>query len=69
MNIKSPKFILIAIATFIILFLMNFIGNQAPDKLQSALMIAFAGVIGLTIGMWFVYRNRGDGDNSPHDFD
>ena len=67
MNIRSPKFMVIAVITFIILFLMNYIGNQNADKIQTALMTGVAGVIGLTIGMWFVYRNSKD--DTHHDFD
>ena len=67
MNIKSKKFLVVALITFIILFLFNYIGNDMPDKLERALMTAVAGVIGLTIGMWFVYKNSKD--DTPHDFD
>ena len=67
MNIKSKKFAVIAAITFDILFLFNSIGNDMPDKLERALMTAVAGVIGLTIGMWFVYRNSKD--DTHHDFD
>jgi len=66
MNIKSTKFLIIAVLTFIILFLMNYIGSEETDKLSRALLTAFAGVIGLTIGMWFVYRNRDDSGNRQH---
>lgn len=69
MNIKSYRFLIVATITFIILFMMNYIGNPETDRLQRALMTAGAGVAGLTIGMWFVYRNRNDGDRPPHDFD
>ena len=67
MNIKTTRFAVIAAITFIILFLFNYIGNDMPDKLERALMTAVAGVIGLTIGMWFVYRNSKD--DTHHDFD
>ncbi len=67
MNIRSKKFFVVALITFIILFLMNYIGNDLPDKLERALMTAGAGVVGLTIGMWFVYRNSKD--DTHHDFD
>ncbi len=67
MNIRSKKYALVAAITFIILFLMNYLGNTNPDKLERALMTAIAGVIGLTIGTWFVYRNSKD-DTYP-DFD
>lgn len=67
MNIKSPKYLIVAIITFAILFLMNYLGNDSADKLERALMTAGAGVIGLTIGMWFVNRNKKD--DTHHDFD
>ena len=67
MNIKSKKFLVVAAITFIILFLMNYIGNDQADKLERALMTAVAGVVGLTIGMWFVYKNSKD--DTHHDFD
>lgn len=67
MNIRSTKYYVVAAITFIILFLMNYIGNDLPDRLERALMTAVAGVVGLTIGMWFVYRNSKD--DTHHDFD
>lgn len=67
MDIKSKKFAIIAAITFLILFLMNYLGNDMPDKLERALMTAVAGVVGLTIGMWFVHKNSKD--DTHHDFD
>lgn len=67
MDIKSTKFLVIAAITFVILFLMNYIGNTDADKIETALMTAVAGVVGLTIGMWFVHRNSKD--DTHHDFD
>ncbi len=67
MNIKSRKFLIIAVITFIVLFLMNYIGNELPDKLERALMTSVAGVIGLAIGMWFIHRNSKN--DTHHDFD
>ncbi|MCB4234549.1 hypothetical protein EGH90_07070 [Kaistella haifensis] len=67
MDIKSKKFAIIAAITFLILFLMNYLGNDMPDRLERALMTAVAGVIGLTIGMWFVHKNSKD--DTHHDFD
>lgn len=67
MDIKSKKFAVIAAITFLILFLMNYLGNDMPDRLERALMTAVAGVIGLTIGMWFVHKNSKD--DTHHDFD
>lgn len=55
------KYILIGIITFIIIFLMNFIGNDAPDKLYRALLTASAAVVGLGIGMW-IYSKRDQND-------
>lgn len=57
MNFK-PKYIVFGLITFIIIFLMNYLGNDAPDKLSRALMTAFAAVIGLAIGMWFYKRDK-----------
>ena len=57
----------VAVITFLILFLMNYIGNDMPDRLERALMTAVAGVVGLTIGMWFVHKNSKD--YTHHDFD
>ena len=67
MNIKSTRYAIIAAITFIILFLFNYIGNDMPDRLERALMTAVAGVVGLTIGMWFVHKNSKD--DTYHDFD
>ena len=67
MNIKSTKFAVVAVLTFIILFLFNYVGNEMPDRVERALMTAAAGVGGLTIGMWFVHRNSKD--DTYHDFD
>lgn len=67
MNIKSTQFAIIALITFAVLFLMNYIGNPETDRVQRALLTAAAGVAGLTIGMWFVFRNRKD--DTHHDFD
>jgi len=67
MNLKNPKYILIAAITFLIVFLMNYIGNDATDKLPRALMTAFAAVIGLGIGMW-IYNKR-DQNDERNNFD
>lgn len=67
MNIRSKKYWVIAAISFIILFLMNYLGNTQPDKLERALLTATAGVVGLTVGMWFVNRNK-DSD-PPQNFD
>lgn len=68
MKIKSFKFLIILIATFVILFLMNYIGNSRPDKLQTALMNGVAGMVGITIGIYFYNRGKND-KNPPEHFD
>ncbi|KFC20120.1 hypothetical protein [Chryseobacterium sp. FH1] len=67
MNLKNPKYILIGIITFAIIFLMNYVGNDAPDKLSRALLTASAAVIGLGVGMW-IYHKRGR-NNERDNFD
>jgi len=66
MNAKI-KYTLIAIITFVIIFLMNYVGNDAPDKLSRALMTASAAVIGLGTGMW-IYSRR-DQNDERNNFD
>lgn len=68
MEIKSFKFLVIVIITFIIVFLMNYLGNTRPDKLQTAIMNGVAGMIGITIGMFFYNRSKND-KNPPQHFD
>lgn len=60
--------IIISVITFGILFLMNYLGNDLPDKLQRALLTAFAGVVGLTIGLFILNRGKDD-KNPPQNFD
>lgn len=68
MKLFGRNHIIISAITFVILFLMNFIGNEQADKLQSALMIAGAGVIGLTIGLFILNKGKDD-KTPPPDFD
>ncbi|AYM99836.1 hypothetical protein [Chryseobacterium sp. 3008163] len=63
MKLFGRNHIIISVITFAILFLMNYLGNQEADKLQRALMTAFAGVIGLSIGLFIL--NKGKDDKSP----
>ncbi|WP_294296732.1 hypothetical protein [uncultured Chryseobacterium sp.] len=63
MKLFGKNHIIICIITFIILFLMNYLGNDQADKLETALMIAGAGVIGLSIGL--VIMNKGKDDKTP----
>lgn len=63
MKLFGKNHIIICVITFIILFLMNYLGNDQADKLERALMIAGAGVIGLSIGL--VIMNKGKDDKTP----
>lgn len=63
MKLFRKNHIIISVITFVILFLMNYIGNDLPDKLERALMTAFAGVIGLSLGLFIL--NKGKSDNKP----
>ncbi|CAA7196556.1 MULTISPECIES: hypothetical protein [Chryseobacterium] len=63
MKLFGQRHIIISSITFVILFLMNYVGNNLPDKLERALMTAFAGVIGLSIGIFIL--NKGKNDNTP----
>lgn len=68
MKLFGKNHLIICIITFAILFLMNYLGNNEADKLQRALMIGAAGVIGLSIGL--LIMNKGKDDKTPpHDFD
>ncbi|WP_294228719.1 hypothetical protein [uncultured Chryseobacterium sp.] len=63
MKLFGKNHIIICVITFVILFLMNYLGNDQADKLERALMIAGAGVIGLFIGL--VIMNKGKDDKTP----
>lgn len=68
MKIFGKNHIIISAITFVILFFMNYLGNEQADKLQSALMIAAAGVIGLSIGLFILNKGKND-KTPPPDFD
>ncbi len=68
MEIKSVKFLVVLMITFVIVFLMNYIGNTQPDKLQSALLNGLGGMVGLTIGMMIYNRSKND-QSGPQHFD
>ncbi|QQV01479.1 MULTISPECIES: hypothetical protein [Chryseobacterium] len=63
MKLFGKNHLIISAITFAILFLMNYLGNNEADKLERALMIAGAGVIGLSLGL--VIMNRGKDDKTP----
>ncbi|GEN72174.1 MULTISPECIES: hypothetical protein [Chryseobacterium] len=68
MKLFGKNHIIISVITFVILFLMNYIGNDLPDKLERALMTAFAGVIGLSLGLFILNKGKND-KNPPQNFD
>ena len=63
MKLFGKNHLIISAITFVILFLMNYLGNHEADKLERALMIAGAGVVGLSLGL--VIMNRGKDDKTP----
>ncbi len=68
MKLFGKNHLIICVITFTILFLMNYLGNNEADKLERALMIGAAGVIGLSIGLFIM--NKGKDDKAPpQDFD
>ena len=64
-KILNLKYLLIAVAVFVILFLMNYIGNDNPDKVERAVLTGLGGVAGLTIWMLFFDKD----DDPPQNFD
>lgn len=68
MKLFSTAHIIVSVITFVILFLMNYLGSEAADKLSRALLNAAAGVIGLSVGMFILYKNKDD-KNPPDKFD
>ncbi|SDE38506.1 hypothetical protein [Riemerella columbipharyngis] len=67
MNFKNPKTIIIIVLTFVIVFLMNYIGNDSPNKLQDAALNGLGGVVGIIVGLFIWNRNKHD--NTHQDFD
>lgn len=63
MKLFGRNHIIVSIITFAILFAMNYIGNDLPDKLERSLLTAVFGVIGLSIGMFVLYKNKDDKDD------
>lgn len=68
MEIKSVKFLVVLVITFVIVFLINYIGNTQPDKLQRALLNGLGGMVGLTIGMMIYNRSKNE-QSGPQHFD
>ncbi len=68
MKLFGKNHLIICLITFGILFLMNYLGNTQPDRVETALMIAGAGVIGLSLGLLIMNKGKDD-KNPPQDFD
>lgn len=68
MKLFGKNHLIISAITFAILFLMNYLGNNETDKLERALMIAGAGVIGLSLGLVIMNRVKDD-KTPPQNFD
>jgi amino acid permease len=68
MKLFGRNHLILCAITFIILFLMNYLGNDQADKLERALMIGAAGVIGLSIGLFIMNKGKDD-KTPPQDFD
>lgn len=64
MKLFGTKHVILCVITFAILFAMNYLGNDLPDKLERALLTAVAGVVGLSIGIFILYKAK---DDKPHD--
>ncbi len=69
MNPRNRKFYIILIITFIIVFLMNYIGSSYPDRLERALMTGASAAFFLGIGLWFTSRNKTPDKRDKFDFD
>lgn len=69
MELKGKKLYISMLVTFILVFLMNYIGNsEAPDRMERALLTGFGGALGLGIAFWFMGRKQKKDDTHP-DFD
>ncbi len=68
MKLFGKAHIVFSVITFALIFAMNYIGSEAADRLSRAVLNAAAGVIGLSIGMFILYKNKDD-KNKPEDFD
>jgi len=68
MKLLGKNHIIISVITFGILFLMNYLGNHEADKLERALLTAFGGVVGLSIGLFILNKGKND-KNPPQNFD
>lgn len=68
MKIKPLTIAIAMVIVFALVFLMNYLGNDADDKMYRASLNAFAGAVGAGIGLWFMGRVK-DNDKKNPDFD
>lgn len=68
MQYKGTKLYIMMSITFVIVFLMNFIGSDAPDRLKRALLTAFSGAVFLAVGL-FLMNKFGKDKEPPQNFD
>lgn len=67
MKLFGKSHIIFSVITFAIVFLMNYLGNEREDKLTSALLNAVAGVVGLGIGLFILYKGKNNDKNETFD--
>lgn len=68
MKLFQKNHLILSAITFAILFMMNYLGNDQPDKLSRALLTATAGVIGLSVGLLILKKGKDD-KTPPQNFD
>lgn len=66
-KLLTLKFLGIATIVFVVLFLMNYIGNTQPNKTENAALVGFGGVMGLTL--WKIFFNKTKDEDPPENFD
>lgn len=69
MKLFGKTHIIFSVLTFVILFAMNYIGNENADRLSTALLNAVAGVIGLGIGIFILYKGKNNDSDKYQNFD
>ena len=60
MNFKGVKLYLSMLIAIVVVFLMNYLGSDADDRLYRALLNGLAGGIGLGISLWYMSRKNND---------